>query len=138
MASAPAYPSAVVDLADSWHRLLTAQRALSDASLAARDATRIARLRHEVSEAFDVAIELTPEFVRLRITPHIGAPNRLHIWATPDLLVVRTQVEIETEHLVRLPASVEPDGADVEVHDTELIVTLPRRVDGPIVVWPES
>ena len=138
MSTSLGYPAAVIDLADSWHRLAQAQLALSQCSQRARDAVPIEELRHELSDAFAIAVDLQPEAVKLRIRPRAGRPERLHVWATPDLLVVRTEAATTIEHLVRLPAPADPNVCGVEIHDGVMIVTLSRREDLPEVLWPAA
>lgn len=136
MSTALAYPAAVMDLADSWRRLAQAQLALSQCSQRARDAVPIEDLRHEEGDAFAIAVELQPEAVQLRITPRTGRPDRLNVWATPDLLVVRMEASAPIEHLVRLPVPVDPNDCGVEIRDGAMIVTLARHPDLPEVLWP--
>ena len=138
MASPSLHPSAVVDLADSWHRLAGAQQALTEHVSRARDGVAIEPLRHETADAFDIAVDTQAEFLTVRITPHPGRAEKLHVWATPDLLVVRTETPAAAERLVRLPVPVEPDESRVEVKAGALVVTLARRSDAPAVVWPAA
>jgi len=138
MASPSLHPSAVVDLADSWHRLAGAQQALTEQVSRARDGVAIEPLRREKADAFDVAVDTQAEFLTVRITPHPGRPEKLHVWATPDLLVVRTEAPTAAERLIRLPVPVEPEESRVEVKAGALVVTLARRSDGPAVVWPAA
>ena len=84
MASPSVHPSAVVDLADSWHRLAGAQQALTEHVSRARDGVAIEALRHETADAFDIAVDTQAEFLTVRITPHPGRAEKLHVWATPD------------------------------------------------------
>ena len=138
MTSPSKHPSAVVDLADSWHRLAGAQLALTERLIGARDAIPIEPLRHETVEAFDVGIDAQAEFLTVRMTPHASRPEKLHVWATPDLLVVRTETPTPAERLIRLPVPVEPEDSRVEVRAGALVVTFARRTDAPAVVWPAA
>ena len=136
MKTSPTYPSSVIDLAESWHRVAGAQHELSHSEAAARDSVPIEPLRHEHTDAFDIAVETGPETVTVRVTPHVGRAERLHIWATSDLLVARIEVNEPIEHLVRLPAAVNPEEARVEIYGGSLVATFARRSDMPVVVWP--
>lgn len=128
--------SPVVDLADSWHRLADAQSALTHSALAAHETVPITPLRHEARDAFDVRVEPRDTAIVVRIAPRVGRPDRLHVWATPELLVIRAEVTGPIEHLLRLPAPVEPEDARVVIDDGGMTITLARRSDLPIVVWP--
>jgi hypothetical protein len=135
MSSAP-YPSAIIDLADSWHRLAGAQVSLSRSEAMVRAGAPIDELRHETTSAFDVAVELEPETIVVRVVPRHGRADRLHVWATAELVVVRNEADDPAEHLVRLPAPVDPDDVDVQIEATSLVARFARRSEMPVVVWP--
>src|SRR3954469_10920748 len=105
MSSTPAAASSsvVLDLADSWHRLAGAQSVLTHTEGAARDDVAIEPLKHETVQAFDTLIDVLEDRIVVRVTPHVGRPERLHVWGTPELLIVRTEAGDPIEHLIRLP-----------------------------------
>jgi hypothetical protein len=134
--SSASYPSAVVDLADSWHRLAGAQVTLSQSESAARNAVTIESLRHETSDAFDIQVQLEADALAVRVTPTNGRADRLHVWATAELVVVRSEGDQSLEHLVRLPAPVDPDDVEVKIEENALLARFARRSEMPVVVWP--
>ncbi|MBI2835171.1 MAG: hypothetical protein HYX76_12170 [Acidobacteria bacterium] len=132
--------TAVLDLANSWRRLAEAQQTLDTAAHGAQEPIAFQPLRHEEPDRMRVSIEEQANDVIIRITPRTLPPDAIHVWATPDLLLLRAQEPGDgvVERLVRLPWRVEVESAEIDITDSSLDLRIEKAPESPLLLWPRG
>jgi HSP20 family molecular chaperone IbpA len=130
--------STAVEVAGTWHYLAECQRALDAASKAARDRAALSAPHAEDADRIGVSIDAYGDRVVLRVELVDARPESLRAWVTPDLALLRARGTDDrlVERLVRLPATVDAESAEIERTDGSFAITLDRRPPLPHSLWP--
>ncbi len=131
---------ALVDFSRSWQQLTTYQHDLDLASQISHLTVPFEALPHEDSTHIRVTIDNLFDRIVLRLQADRTPADRLRVWATPDLVLVRARLSTTevAERLIRLTSSIDPDSAEFERTGDVLQISLQKRAALPVALWPTS